>query len=134
MSVFEILGQIVSQSLQTLNKEVVAMSILIALAQNVIVDMLKSGVHTNFTKTGANLEGSVSKIYNNLILLLTGVIVYTVTYFTGDTSIKDSIIGACCTTVLAYAFYRAGFYDLIVQAITAAKTLVINYLKSKFSK
>ena len=55
--------------LENFNKEIVGLAFIVALLQNVFVDMFKAGDKTHFKQTGANLQGTQAKWYNILILL-----------------------------------------------------------------
>lgn len=127
-------GSLASQYVQYFNKEVIFISILIALVQNVLVDMFKAGKNTHFTQTGATLEGTQAKRWNNLMLLLSGVVVFSITLYTGDTTLKDSIIGAASSTIFAWIFYRVGIYDFTMSILTTVKAGIIQFIQSKFKK
>lgn len=119
--------------LENFNKEIVGLAFIVALLQNVFVDMFKAGDKTHFKQTGANLQGAQAKWYNILILALSGVIVFCITFFAGNNTAKDSIIGAILTTVFAWTLYRGHIYDFLMGILETLKTSITDFIKSKFS-
>lgn len=109
--------------------KVLVHSIIIALMQNILVDVFKAGKASHFTQINPNV--SDVRWFNRLLLISSGVIMFAVLYFTQLLTLKETVLTCFVSTIIAWILYKVKVYALIMDILITLKDAIKNLIIKK---
>lgn len=115
--------------LEIVSLKVIFLSILIALCQNILVDIFKSGDNTNFKNIG--IKSNKPYIINRILFFISTIIGFTVLYFSELLDIKEVILTSMLSAPISYLFYKTNIYTRFMEIIFQLKNSIIFFIKKR---
>ena len=118
--------------LEIISLQVLILSLLVALLQNIFVDIFKCGNNTHFKNTG--VQTTKPKLINRLLLIVSAIIVFITLYATELLNTQEIVLTCILSTVLAWIFYKVNIYQQFMDLLVALKNGILNIIKRKFGE